>query len=363
MARTSLWVGLDVGADETAVCATDDSGAVVFEFPISSTPAALHAALKRDKRRIRLIGVESCSFGIRLCRSLSKFGYPVAMFETRQASKFLAIRKNKTDRNDARGLADIARLGRDSVSEVRVKRPECQRLRSTLVTRQKLVQLRTAIEANMRSLFRLNGGKLNSSYSAAALRRNVSEELTRLRRSEDVDLREEIGPLLALSTAMRGYIEDIDRRLTKQAEEDPVCRRFLEIPGVGPITALAFYSAVDDPHRFRRNGDIGAYFGLVPCVRQSGQILRRTHISKVGDKLTRTYLTSAAQHHLKNADSSLALWGAELSERLKKSAVHVALARKLAVTMLAIWKSGEHYDPHFEPSAKTPEVLATSILN
>ena len=347
MARTSLWVGLDVGADETTVCATDDRGAVIFELPVETKPPALHAVLKCYKSRIRLIALESCSFGIVLCRSLLERGYPIAMFEARQASKFLAIRKNKTDKNDARGLADIARLGRGSVSEVRIKTPECQRLRSTLVTRQKLVRLRIAIEANMRSLLRLNGGRLSSSYSTAALRRNVSEELRRLRRSEKIDLSEEIEPLLALSTAMRGYIDDLDQKLSKRAAEDPVCQRFLEIPGVGPITALAFYSAVDDPQRFRRNADIGPYFGLVPRVRQSGQTLTRTRISKIGDTLTRTYLTSAAQHHLRTADSSLALWGTKLSERLNKCGVHVALARKLAVTMLAIWKSGEHYDPYY----------------
>jgi transposase len=352
MARASLWVGLDVGADNTTVCATDDNGAVVFERSIATEGATLHALLRSDKRRIRLIALESGSFAIALCRSLLKLGYPVVMFESRQASKFLAIRKNKTDTNDARGLADIARLGRGSVSEVRVKGPECQQLRSTLVTRQKLVQLRTAMEGTMRSLFRLNGGKLKSSYSAAALQKNVTDELKRLRKSEKVDLREEIVPLLALSKATRAYIEVLDERLSKRAEEDPVCRRFLEIPGVGPITALAFVSAIDDPNRFRRNADIGAYFGLVPRVRQSGQSLARLRISKMGDKLTRTYLTSAAKHHLKCADSALALWGSDLSERVKKRGVYVALGRKLAVTMLAMWKSGEHYVPHHGTSSK-----------
>lgn len=352
MAKISLWVGLDVGADETAVCATDDSGVVVLELLAASKPAALHAVLKGHKRRIKLIGLESCSFAIALCRSLAKLGYPVAMFEARQASKFLAIRKNKTDKNDARGIADIARLGRAAVSQVRVKALECQRLRSTLVTRQKLVQIRTAVEANMRSLFRLNGGKLERAYSSSAFRRNVSEELRRLRRSEKIDLSRDIEPLLALSIAMRAYVEGIDDQLAKRAEGDLICQRFLEIPGIGPITALAFYSAVDDPYRFRRNADIGAYFGLVPKVRQSGQTATRTRISKCGDRLTRTYLTSAAQHHLRTADSSLARWGADLSGRLRKSGVHVALARKLAVTMLAIWKSGEHYDPFYgAPSA------------
>jgi len=357
MTGKSLWVGLDVGADETTVCATDDSGTVLYEVPVATKPAALHAVLKGDKRRISLIGLESGSFAIVLYRSLLKLGYPLAMFEARQASKFLSIRKNKTDKNDARGLADIARLGRGSVSEVRVKAPECQRLRSTLVTRQKLVKTRTAIEANMRSLFRLYGGKLRSSHSAAALRKNVSDELRRLRKFEKIDLSEEIEPLLALSTATRAYIDNLDGKLSKQAEEDPVCRRFLEIPGVGPITALAFYSAVDDPHRFHRNADIGAYFGLVPKVRQSGQSTTRAGITKSGDRLTRTYLTTAAQLHLRNAHSSLALWGINLSKRLSKRGVHVALARRLAVTMLAIWKSGGHYDPYHGVPETPPSFL------
>lgn len=346
MSRISLWVGLDVGADEMAVCGTDDQGLVLFEHVVPTQATALHALLKSEKRRIKLIGLESGSFGIVLARSLRKLGYPIAVFEARQASKFLAIRQNKTDKSDARGLADIARLGRDSVSVVHVKSPECQRLRSTLVTRQKLVQIRTTIEGSIRSLFRLNGGKLKSASSVATLKRNVSNEIRRLRKSDKIDLTDDIEPLLTLSVATRAYVESLDKRLSKQAEDDPVCRRFLEIPGVGPITALCFYSAVEDPARFRRNADIGAFLGLVPMLRQSGQNVARLRISKMGDTMTRTYLTTAAQHHLWHANSSLTAWGAALSERLRKRGVQVAIARKLAITMLAMWKSGERYDPY-----------------
>jgi transposase len=158
MAAKTLWVGLDVGADNMALCGTDDRGAVVFEHLIPTCAAAFNDLLRPEKRRIKLIGMESSSSAIPLTRSLRKLGYRVAVFDSRQASKFLAIRQNKTDKNDARGIAEIARLGRDSVSEVRVKSAECQRLRSTLMTRQRLVVLRTATEGSMRSLFRLNGG-------------------------------------------------------------------------------------------------------------------------------------------------------------------------------------------------------------
>jgi transposase len=328
------------------MCGTESSGRVVFEELIETRAAALHSLLKGQKRRIQLIGLESGMFGIVLSRSLRKLGYPVAMFDARQASKFLAIRRNKTDKNDARGLADVARLGRECVSEVRVKTPECQRLRSTLVTRQKLVRLRVMAEGTMRSLFRLNGGKLNSSYSADALRKNVNKEIRRMRKVAKVDLSEDIEPLLELSAATRRFVEGLDQRLAKRAEEDPVCRRFLEIPGVGPITALAFKSSIEDPHRFTKNANVGAYLGLVPRVRQSGQSTARLRISKMGDSMTRAYLTSAAQHHVRDGKSAVAAWSASLSERLHRRGVYVAVARKLAIMMLAMWKSGERYDPH-----------------
>lgn len=346
MGRISLWIGLDVGADQSTVCGTDDAGTVLIEQSVASKADAVHALLKSAKRRIQLIGLESGSSGIVLCRDLRKLGYPVAIFDARHTSKFLAIRRNKTDKNDARGLADIARLGRGSVSEVRVKSPECQRLRSMLVTRHKLVRLRVALEGAMRSLFRLNGGKLKTSSSRSALKRNVVQEIRRLRKSAKVDLAAEVEPLLALSMAMREYVECLDERLSKWAEANPICSRFLEIPGVGPITAASFYTAIDDPHRFRRNSDVGAYLGLVPIVRQSGQSVARLRISKAGDRLARTTLTTAAQIHVKHANSALATWATGLSARLGKGGVRAAVARKLAVIMLAMWKSGERYKPY-----------------
>jgi transposase len=345
MAETQLWVGLDVGADEMMVCGIDGRGKIAFEQLIPTKAADLHVILKPLKRRVKLIALETGAASIPLTRALRKLKYPVAVFEARQVSKFLAIRQNKTDRNDAKGLADIARLGRDSVSEVRVKSVECQRLRSMLATRQKLVQLRVATEGTMRSLFRLNGGRLKSSHSPAALKKNVAEELKRLRKVERVDLTSDVEPLLALSTAMRAYLIDLDKKLDKIAADNVVCSMFLEIPGVGTICALSFYSAIEDPTRFQRNADVGAYLGMVPIVRQSGQSTTRHRISKMGDAMTRSYLVTAAMQHIRYTDTSLTKWGRNLAERSGNRRAHVAVARKLAVMMLAMWKSGQSYDP------------------
>jgi transposase len=361
MSRKPLWVGLDIGADEMIACGTDDHGSVLFEHLVPTTASALDALLKKEKRRIKLIGLEAGSFGIVLTRALRKLGYRVAVFDARQCSKFLAIRRNKTDKNDARGLADIARLGRASVSEVRVKSPECQQLKSMLVRRQKLLQMRVTAEGSIRSLFRLNGGRLKSSYSAAALKKNVTQELARLKKAEKLDLTEDVAPLLALSEAIRTYLETLDRKLEVMAADHPICRRFLEIPGVGPICALSFYAVIEDPNRFRRNAYIGAYLGMVPGVRQSGQNMTKLRISKMGDTMTRSYLTTAAQHHLVHGKSALTAWGALLGERLRKGGVKVAVGRKLAVTMLSMWKSGECYDPN-RGISRTPAIDPEALV-
>ncbi len=362
MAARTLWVGLDVGADSMAVCGTDSHGNVMFEHSLPTSAAAFNGLLKAEKRRIRLIALESCSFAVPLTRSLRKLGYRVAVFDSRQASKFLAIRKNKTDKNDARGLAELARLGCDAVSEVRVKSVECQRLRSTLITRQRLVSLRTTVEGSIRSLFRLNGGHLKSSSNLASFNRNVASQLRAIRKLSKIDLRDDVEPLLALSNALRTYLVILDEKLSRMAEDHPICRRFLEIKGIGPLCALSFYSAVDDPTRFRRNADIGPYLGMVPVVRQSGQSTSRGRISKRGDALTRAYLTNAAVLHLRFATSAMNDWGVSLTGRMTNKKAQVAVARKLAVTMLAMWKSGQRYDPYHRSSATNAVVNDNPLL-
>ncbi len=118
MARRPVWVGLDVGADQMTVCAIGSEGEVVFEQPLSTSARELHRLTKPFKRRIVTIALESGAYGIHLTRSLRQLGYPVTMFDCRQASKFLAIRQNKTDKNDARGIAEMARIRGENVSEV-----------------------------------------------------------------------------------------------------------------------------------------------------------------------------------------------------------------------------------------------------
>lgn len=170
--------------------------------------------------------------------------------------------------------------------------------------------------------------------------------MKRVRKFARIDLSEDIDPLLALSLALRSYVETFDKRLSTIAEEHPACRDFLEIPGVGPISALSFYTVVEGAARFQRSADIGPFLGMVPVVRQSGKSTSRRRISKMGDAMTRSYLTTAAVSHLRFGNSEISEWGRRLMGRQSKRQTHVAVARKLAVVMIAMWKSGQRYDPH-----------------
>lgn len=184
-----------------------------------------------------------------------------------------------------------------------------------------------------------------SGAAAPSLQRHVDAELARLRDVESIDLSADIEPLLSICISTRQYLESLDRKLAKLAETIPVCARFMQIPGVGPISALSFYSAIEDPHRFRRNADVGAYLGLVPKVKQSGTAIKRHSISKMGNRLTRAHLSIAAGTMLRQSriECELRTWAMDLISRIGRPKAKTALARKLAVVMISMWKSGNAF--------------------
>ena len=347
-----LWVGLDVGVDTMTVCVLNAAGEPVREDTIYSQAKALDRVLMPFRRsNIANIAMEAGSTSIKLTRALRKMKYSVSVFECRQVSAFLGIKRNKTDKNDARCIAEVARSGPGSVSEVYVKSAECQHIRSMLMMRQRFIRMRVAGELAIGSLFRLNGGKLKRCHSGDGLRRTVRAEIVRLRKDERTDLSGEIDPMLAICGQMRDHVEALDKKLAALASESELCRRFMEIPGVGPITALSFFSAIENPFRFRRNADVGAYFGLVPRVRQSGASVARLRVSKMGNTLTRYHLNNAAAVHLRSnsAGSSIKVWGENVGERRGGNRARTAVARKLAVVMISLWKNGQRFDPKLPP--------------
>jgi len=350
MSDRSVWVGLDLGNRQTRLCVVDDLGAVLHEQLCATTLEEIEAALAHFPRStIALIAVEACC-ETHIVRKLRASGFRVAIFESRKTRRFLEIRRNKTDSGDARGLADMARLGRQTVSQVRLKSVECQQLRSELLQRHKLTRVRVAVEASIRSRLALYGRAFKPPYSAGAVRRHAEEAAAQLLREEGIDLRAHLAPLVDVAQGLRSYLRDVDRSLGKRARANEACARMMEVPGVGPICALSFFSAVEDPERFRRTADIGAYLGLVPRCHQSGETHRTLRITKAGNSLTRQHLVTAASVlRSKGRDCALKDWAIQIRGRVGPGKTRVALARKIAIVLLTLWKTGAPFEAYPEP--------------
>ena len=343
----SLSIGIDASADTVVICAVDETGQVVGERSCASAPVTVaeHLSAIAEDRQFT-VGIEAGSTGTYLTRKLRANGFTLRVLETRHVSGFLQLTQNKTDQNDARGIAEIVRLGTTTVPDVLIKEEAIQRLRSELVLRHRLMKQRIAIENTLRAVFRLNGGKIGRAYSGTHLENSVATEIERLK-DDGVDIAAIVIPVLDIIVALRRTLERADRRLLHAAKDIHVCRLFMGIPGVGSICALSFYTAIDHPERFQKTADVGPYLGLVPKIAQSGLTLRRGRISRRGNTMTRTHLVSAAKSLMQqsNRDSALRRWTMRLAERAGRGKARVALARKLATVMLAIWKSGEAFRP------------------
>jgi transposase len=222
-----------------------------------------------------------------LYHGLSRLGLPVACVESRQAYQALkSLATHKTDRNDARGLAHLARTG--FFKPVHVKSLPAHAVRSLIIARKKLVGQRVTLENQIRGLAVVFGIRLPRALSPAFIRQA-------LRASEGVPgLSVAMRGLVAARAAVLAAVVAIDADIRRMVRTSDACRRLMSIPGVGQLTALAFTAAVDDPGRFRRSRDIAAYLGLVPRRYQSGEVDYTGSISKCGDRRVRTLLYEAA---------------------------------------------------------------------
>lgn len=354
MHTENFWVGLDVGGTQTNICVIDDRADVLLEEVTQSTGYGIAAILEALTPLANVNILLEAGMGNRLARDLNVLGYRVVVLDTNTTSKFLAIRRNKTDINDARGLAELCRIRSQSTRTVHVKSAECQRLRSQLVLRDQMVRQKTAIDNALRSYLREHTGSSRAAPPRRDWQTKLEAEFRRLKFEEGLDLAKPLMPLLKVRKAVDAYVRQADIEMNRIAKSNLVTKRLMQIPGVGPICAISFYTAIEDPLRFSKSTNAGAYLGLVPRVRQSGTIFLRYRISKAGNKLTRSHLVMAAAVILSRAkdDSKLRRWAKALQERVGYRKAKVAVARKLSAVMISVWKSGGNFDPF--PATSSP---------
>src|SRR3974377_1905217 len=255
--------GLDVSVKETSVCIVDGTGGMVREVKVASEPEALLPVLTNPDYHFKRIGLEAGPLSQWLYRALAEVGLPVICVETRHMRAVLKAQINKTDRNDARGMAQMMRVG--LYRSVHVKTLRSQKLR-TLLTHRKLLQSKAiAIENDLRGTLRNFGLKVGSAGRTKFEAR--IEELV----EEMPDLAVLVEPLLVVRRVLREQIAVLHRRLLTIVRDDEVCRRLMTIPGVGPVVALTYRATVDVPARFRNSRAVGAVLGLTPFKYQSGE--------------------------------------------------------------------------------------------
>jgi len=298
---------------------------------VASEPQALLAVPRDATYCFKRIGLEAGPLSQWLYGALAEAGLPVICVETRHMQAALKAQINKTDRNDARGMAQMMRVG--LYRPVHVKTLRSQKLRM-LLTHRKLVQSKAiALDNDLRGTLRNFGLKVGvvGTVKFEARVRELVENLP--------DVAELVEPLLIVRRVLREQLGILHRRLLAIVRDDDVCRRLMTIPGVGPVVALTYRATVDVPVRFRKSKSVGAVFGLTCAKYQSGEIDRTGAISRCGDEMVRTTLYEAAQILLVRTTkwSWLKAWAMQIARRRGMKRAIVALARRLAVIMHRIW--------------------------
>lgn len=341
------YCGLDVSLNSTAICVVNQDGDLIRESETPTEPNAISQYLKATGLHMERVGLEAGGLTPWLCHELLAANWPAICIETRHAKAAMQAQQVKTDRNDARGLAHIMRTG--WFKEVHVKSNQSQKLRVLLGNRRCLLDKRLDIDSQIRGtlkVFGLKTGKVASGKYEQRIRELVQD---------DEELQTYIFPMLEVRRHLVQQCNVLEKMVLDCVKQDQICRLFMTIPGVGPLTALAFKTFVDRPERFRHSKAVGAAVGLTPRKYASGEVDYDGHITKCGDAFLRSHLFEAAKVMLsRGRPNPLKAWGLKLAKRSSKKKACVAVARRLSVVMHAMWRDGTV----FQMNDAAPDAMA-----
>ena len=331
------YIGLDVSMKETAVSIRRD-GKRIWRGKCASDPAVIADLLRKHAPSAKRVIFETGPLSVWFYHALCAEGLPAICIDARHAKAALDMAANKTDANDADGLAHLAEVG--FYREVRVKGFDSMLTRTLVSARTRLVRITTELSNQIRGLMKTFG------LVVPAGKGSKFDEHVRALLVDQKDLAAIVLPVLEAWRSMRLRAAELGRQLIADARKSEACQLLMSIPGVGTVTAICFTTAIEDPNNFKKSRSVGAWLGLTTRRYQSGQVDYDGHISRRGDRHVRSLLYEAATVILtrSSAESGLRTWGLALKERLGFKRAAVAVARKLAVTMHAMLRSGEMFD-------------------
>src|SRR5271156_956228 len=346
------FVGLDVSVKETSVCVVDDTGKVILEQKVPTEPADIIALLTSLGVTFGRIGIEAGPLSQWLVNALTAAELPVICVETRHMKALLTAQQiNKTDRNDARGIAQIMRVG--LFKPVHVKTLIAQEQRMLLTSRKLLQRKLLDLESELRGTPRNFGLKVGV-VSGSRYEARVRELVLGFPRLAAI-----AEPLLSVRPVMRQQLAILHKMLLDTVRNGPVCRRLMTAPGVGAVVALTYRATVDQPQRFVHSRAIGAHVGLTPKRYQSGETDYDGRVSKCGDALLRTMLYEAAHSLLTHSGkwSWLKAWGMRVAQRRGIRRAIVAVARRLAVVLHRMWVDGTEFRGSNSATGVAPQAV------
>lgn len=330
------YIGLDVSLEETAVSIRRD-GKRIWRGKCPSDPHLIAALIRKHAPAAKRVVFETGPLSVWFFHALAAEGMPAICIDARHAKAALDMAANKTDANDADGLAHFAEVG--FYKEVRVKSFDSMLTRTLVAARTRLVRIGTELSNQIRGLMKTFG------LVVPAAMGGKFEHHVHALLADRTDLGQIIRPLLEAWHTVRLRAAELGRKLLADARRSAACQLLMSIPGVGVVTATSFVSAIEEPANFKHSRSVGAFVGLTTRRYQSGEIDYDGHISRRGDSHLRGLLYEAATVLLTRSRSEcdLRMWGLRLRERLGFKRAAVAVARKLAVIMHSMLITGEPF--------------------
>jgi len=346
-------VAIDLGARKSQICRRQSDGKIVEEKRL---PTAQLGAYLRYLKEPSVVIVESATGAFRIARIAKGLGHTVRVVPATLAPALgVGSRQTKNDVRDARLLSESS--CRMELPSVHVPSEASQKRKSELAMREQQVGARTLLINGVRAWLRDRGDPLSSGAAEG-----VPQRMRKWAERAQVELPPEVTRQLSLIEALTATIESSNKELEAAAKSDPVCRLLETVPGVGTLTALAFQATIDEVRRFSTAHQVQSYLGLTPGEHSSGERERKTSITKAGPPRMRKLLVQAAWTLRRCAKGHpLALWAAEVEKRRGKAIAVVALARKLAGILFAIWRDGSVYNPK-RGAAPVPAVEARQTM-
>lgn len=334
----TYYAGLDISMKETSIAIANEKGKIVFERVCETEPEIIAQTLKEFTFKIEKIGLESGCLSFWLIEALKEFGVNSICIESKQMARIISLKINKTDKNDARAIADAMRC--NLYKEVHHKSKEAIDIGLQMGTRRTLVNIRTQLKNSIRGYLKAYGIRLG-----AISHENFPEKVRQSLKFHNLYIQGSIEGLIKSYEEVCKNIKQTEEILEKICKKDPVIELFESIPGIGTITAMTYKAVIDDPYRFKNPRDIGAYLGLTPKQYSSGDTVRQGRISKCGCSELRMLLVECATVILTRTTgwTKLKAWGLKIMKKsgIKKAAA--AVARKLAIIMLRMWQEGKAY--------------------